>query len=251
LSEYSYYIFEEFIQRYLARGFLSINRNDPFIKDMEDVLRQRDQIFYIADVVRLKIFFVSKGFESLIGVKPNEFDLSTFIDRAHPDDKKRYALARVKYIKTGQDMFVNQTGAAFLSTNCRIMDTTGKFAQMIFQGKIFYSQVPYPTAFSLLVITSLPGSFKVRRKGYHFYLGQDESYFRYPDSRLLQTGIFFTRQEFEILKLISTGCASDEIAEKLLLTVNTVNTHRRNILKKTKTHSTHELIIGLQQKGVL
>jgi DNA-binding CsgD family transcriptional regulator len=68
---------------------------------------------------------------------------------------------------------------------------------------------------------------------------------------LLKTGIFFTKQEFEILKLIAAGLASEQIAEKLSLSANTISTHRRNIIKKTKSHSTHELIIELQQRGIL
>jgi DNA-binding CsgD family transcriptional regulator len=245
-----YQLFDEFLNRYISRGFLNINPYESFMKEMETELAERQQFFYIGDVVRLKILFVSKGFEKFIGVKPNEFDLSSFMDRAHPEDKDRYALARIKFIKSGQDLFMSRSGRVFLSTNCRISDANGSFRQMIFQGKIFYSQVPYPTVFSLLVITALP-FIKIKRNGYHFYMGEDANYFRYPDARLLQTGFFFTSQEIEVLRLIATGLESEQIADKLLLSVNTINTHRRNILKKTKTHSTHELIIGLQQKGVL
>jgi DNA-binding CsgD family transcriptional regulator len=77
------------------------------------------------------------------------------------------------------------------------------------------------------------------------------SMFRYPDEELLETGYNLSGREFEILKLIAAGLDSDGIAKKLFLSVYTVNTHRRNILKKTKQPTTHELVIELQNQGIL
>lgn len=51
-----------------------------------------------------------------------------------------------------------------------------------------------------------------------------------------------TSREIEIIKLLAKGLSSPEIAEKLFISENTVETHRRNILRKTNTHSTVELI---------
>jgi len=51
-----------------------------------------------------------------------------------------------------------------------------------------------------------------------------------------------SKREKEILKLILQGKKSKEIAGKLFLSVNTVNTHRRNILKKAGVKSAIELV---------
>jgi len=51
-----------------------------------------------------------------------------------------------------------------------------------------------------------------------------------------------SRREKEILKHVLAGESSGEIAEKLFLSVNTVNTHRRNILKKTGCRSALEIL---------
>lgn len=50
-------------------------------------------------------------------------------------------------------------------------------------------------------------------------------------------------RELEILKLIATGKSSKEIAEKLYISKNTVDTHRRNILDKTGLKNSKELIL--------
>ena len=49
-------------------------------------------------------------------------------------------------------------------------------------------------------------------------------------------------REIEILKLILEGHKSEFIAKQLFISLNTVNTHRRNILKKTAAKSTFDLI---------
>lgn len=51
-----------------------------------------------------------------------------------------------------------------------------------------------------------------------------------------------TPREIEIIKLLSKGMSSVEIADQLFISENTVETHRRNILRKTNTHSTVELL---------
>lgn len=51
-----------------------------------------------------------------------------------------------------------------------------------------------------------------------------------------------TKREIEILKLILQGKKSKDIARKFYLSVNTVNTHRRNILKKAGVKSVIELV---------
>ena len=61
--------------------------------------------------------------------------------------------------------------------------------------------------------------------------------------------LIFTDREFEIIILIREGMDSQTIAEKLFISPHTVDTHRRNILKKTGKASTSELIIDLQDRG--
>lgn len=50
------------------------------------------------------------------------------------------------------------------------------------------------------------------------------------------------KREIEIIRLISEGLTSDQIAEKLFISIHTVKTHRKNILRKTGMHNTPDLI---------
>jgi DNA-binding NarL/FixJ family response regulator len=64
-------------------------------------------------------------------------------------------------------------------------------------------------------------------------------------------GILFSVREFNILQLIEKGCTSEQIAQKLYISTNTVNTHRRNILQKAHKEHMSELIYELKSMGIL
>lgn len=50
------------------------------------------------------------------------------------------------------------------------------------------------------------------------------------------------KRELEIAKLLGMGLTSEQIAEKLFISVNTVNTHRQNMLRKLELTDTTELL---------
>ncbi|MDX1760614.1 MAG: helix-turn-helix transcriptional regulator [Christiangramia sp.] len=52
----------------------------------------------------------------------------------------------------------------------------------------------------------------------------------------------YSKREKEVIKLLSQGMESGEIAEKLHISTNTVATHRRNILRKGKFKNTAHLV---------
>ena len=52
----------------------------------------------------------------------------------------------------------------------------------------------------------------------------------------------FSDRETEILRLLAKGKNSLEIAEELFITINTVKTHRRNMLRKLKAANTSQLL---------
>ena len=49
-------------------------------------------------------------------------------------------------------------------------------------------------------------------------------------------------REKEVLSLISLGLTSKEISQKLFISITTVNTHRKNLLRKTHAINTAELV---------
>jgi DNA-binding CsgD family transcriptional regulator len=153
-------------------------------------------------------------------------------------------------IKSGYQLLIRKEGISLLSSHFHQRNASGEYINLLVQAYSFYSQIPYKTIFTLLVLTDL-SSFSIDPHGYHYYLGNDPAMFRFPDMELLKVGHIYSDREFEIIKLIAGSLGSEQIADKLSLSVNTVNTHRRNILKKTKKSTISDLIFELREKGIL
>ncbi len=65
------------------------------------------------------------------------------------------------------------------------------------------------------------------------------------------TGSLLSRREKEILRLICEGCSTKEIADKLVISLSTVHTHRSNIMEKLGVNNQHELIQFARQSGLI
>lgn len=60
-----------------------------------------------------------------------------------------------------------------------------------------------------------------------------------------------SKRELEILTLVAKGNTTNEIAQKLFISVHTVNSHRKNMLKKLGLKSPIELVTYAMDKGLI
>jgi len=63
--------------------------------------------------------------------------------------------------------------------------------------------------------------------------------------------ISLTAQETKITELTSWGLTAKEIADKLNISIHTVNTHRKNIFKKIGVKNSSELVMFAVRKGII
>ena len=205
---------------------------------------------HVVDLVRMEVLFASSTGRDLFGLEPEEIHVGTFFARTHPDDRDRHNLVRTKTLHAAQNLFIHRQGVIVHSSDFRQPDGNGGYMNVLFQAYLFCQGEPSSTVYMALVLSDISG-LALERPGHHYYLGDDLSHFRYPDAELLELGHHFTDREFEVLALIASGLDSESIADALGISENTVNTHRRNMLRKSGKHSTHELVIELKEMGLL
>jgi DNA-binding NarL/FixJ family response regulator len=58
-------------------------------------------------------------------------------------------------------------------------------------------------------------------------------------------------REYDVIKLIVEGYSNKQIADKLFISIHTVYTHRKNIMKKLELKSPMELILYALNSGIL
>ncbi len=87
----------------------------------------------------------------------------------------------------------------------------------------------------------LKAIFKIASGGKHFSSEVAESIFQHNLSSSSATKDLLTLREKEILRLITKEYSNEQIAEKLFISERTVESHRKNIFRKTGTKT----IVGL------
>ena len=248
---WDYSLFYKFFVTYSEQDFKGINPDDPFMRELDSYLDNNRQLFYITDVIALDIKFISKGVKSMFGIEPEKVKTGFFLTTTHPDDLKRHHLARSKLISVAEELYIQKSGTKIISSNFRgrIPGST-EYADYLYQGFIFYSKIPYESAFLILVITDI-SEFVKPIKGFHYYIGNNPKIFRFPDKELLSSGLIFSHSEFRIIELLEQGFSTKEIASKLFRSPLTINTHRSNIIRKAGKASTAEVIRELKEMGLL
>ena len=250
LSPYSYSVFHDFIESYLPSGFTEIKDEDPIMRKLNRLLDENDQMLIAMDLTATKIIFTSRQSLKMLGVDSATNTTREMLDRVHPDDLKRFGRGRAKLMSLDKDLLVAHQGSALLSTDIRMRRPDQQYSNHLFQCYMFYSPLPRESVYYIQVNTNIDW-YKMKKETHHYYVGNDISLFRFPDEDLLELGHYLTCREMEVLKLISDGLNSDEIADKLFISVHTVNTHRRNVLQKMKKPHISDAIFHLMKQGII
>lgn len=250
IEPYNYSIFFDFIESYLPAGFKDINADDPIMLRLEELMEKHDQFFSVAHLGKMQFVYNSKRSIQMMGVRQEEFNPGHFEEAVHPDNFQRFGLARSLVFRIESYIFGKLKGSKLLASNFMMKNPAGGYTNLLFQCYIFYSPVPSPVVYDLQVYTNID-SFKSTKNDFHLYLGDDLSLFRFPEEDLLKIGPGLSNREFEIIRLVESGLGSKEIADKLYLSVHTVNTHRKNILAKSGKAQVSNLIYAFKEQGLL
>ncbi|MBK9528477.1 MAG: helix-turn-helix transcriptional regulator [Acidobacteria bacterium] len=245
-----YDLYHRFIAAYAPFGFRGVDRSCALMQELEHFTERNDQYFFVGDLFQGRILLASERSIEMIGVDPAKLTPYDNLQAVHPAEVHRNTNGWAKLLHMANELLDAKGGASLLSVNMKMRTPKGKYREVLFQSYVFYSRLPYETVYVLVVLTDLQW-FKERTIGFHHYVGSDLANFRFPDRELLMTGHHFSPREFEILDHIEKGLNSVEIADKLFISVNTVDTHRKNILAKTEKAHISDLIYELKDDGLL
>lgn len=244
-----YGLFYKFIEAYLPVGFHGIDREDLLVLQLEGMTEANNQFFFVADIIETKIMWASLRSTKMVGVEPGELNPHIFYEATHPDDLNRHMLGRSKMYSIANDLYSAGKGNALMSSNIRLRNSRGEYPDLLFQLFFFCGTFPYKTVYIIQVMTEL-SSFKSRKQGFHYYVGDDLFNFRFPDDKLLDLGNPLSNREFEILMLIDSGLTSEQTGKSLFVSKFTIDTHRRNILEKTGKTRISDVISDFHKRGL-
>ena len=204
--------------------------------------------FCITNTQNLSFEFISKNVEACIGVSKNELKhkgMRHLWSLMHPDDIDKWLQALDGLMRfTLSEIEENERSQMSYTWNYRLKDHQGNYVNVIQNTTPLEFDQDNKPIIGLAHYTVLPGEMamdvsasakKLNDKGEYETL-----YFNSYSQKLLSDGI--SNRERDVIRLLVLNNSSKEIADKLNISPNTVDTHRRNILKKLKISSTGELI---------
>lgn len=213
--------------------------------------------YYILNFETLKMEYVDPSIKDLLGIEPHEFELETYFNKLHPEDlmtlhkKEEEAvnfllnkiptneipLYKVVYLVRLEDSsgnyktILHQAQATSVSKDGKVQQVIGVHTD------ISYLRVPFDHQISFISNT---------RPSYYSILPDISLQILSENFRQL-----FTTREKEIIRNISEGKTFHEIAAKLLVSPLTINTHKKNILRKSHCSNSNELIAKCIRQGVI
>ncbi|WP_111682926.1 LuxR C-terminal-related transcriptional regulator [Winogradskyella tangerina] len=218
------------------------------IIDLDNYLPYSSTFFCITNTQTLEFEYVSKNFKACIGLDSELLEsqgMRYFWSRIHPEDLEKWltALNHLMEFTLGNIKEEDRNKANY-TWNYRFKNADDTFVNIV--------QNTTPLAFDslgkpiigLAHYTVLHPDLKMDISASAKLLNDNDEYetvyFNNFSQKLLSDGI--SNRERDVIRLLVLNYSSKEISEKLNISPHTVDTHRRNILKKLNISSTGELI---------
>ena len=227
------------------------------IIELDEFLPYSSTFFCITNTQDLSFEYISKNFKSCIGLDPLEMQsrgMRYFWSRIHPDDLENWLSALNMLMEfTMNSISEEDRSKANYTWNFRFKNADDVYVNIVQNTTPLAFDSQDKPIIGLAHYTVLHPEIKMPITATAKLLNDNNEYetiyFNNVSQKLLSDGI--TNRERDIIRLLVLNFSSKEISEKLNISPHTVDTHRRNILKKLNISSTGELIGMMKMNKLL
>ena len=217
----------------------------------------RNQFVYISNPGAGKIVF-HKGFDTFLGYKKfsgnhNGPDLDFLVNYVHPEDRMPLFdvskeiisfLTRLPGVNPFEHVF---------SFDYRVRKSGGEYVRVNNQSCVY--QVDAQRRIKLMLTICSDISHLKSKRAYSWSASGPGAENFHIDHILKKyaavTSSALSFREIEIVRMLSQNYSSEQIGKKLNISKNTVDTHRRNMIKKTNCRNTLELVMWALENKVI
>jgi DNA-binding CsgD family transcriptional regulator len=205
-----------------------------------------NRCFYLADYSTLRMLYVSPNIVNVLGYTPEEFDFRKLFGIIHPDDSRAvFEIARMVLSRELSYIAGDSSRHIALYMAYRAAKSNGKYTRISLT--ISRHTDPAGGIYDMAEIRDIS----------HVRCGTMVSFALLGGKPLkdlpqdTRKGLSISRREQEIIYYISQGYTSRKIAYELNLSEFTVNTHRRNIMRKTGTTNMVDMLLFAAFNGII
>jgi DNA-binding CsgD family transcriptional regulator len=213
--------------------------------------------YFILNFFDVTFEYVSPDVMKVVGCRPEDYNFGVIFDKVHPDDSNSMRLKEgiasnffYKQISPNKIPFYKST------YTFRIKNPNGGWKTILHQSialqmteddRIHYvlcvhSDITFlsPNADDVISFLGINGE-----PSYTVSVKAPQAINQPANNSLI------SQREKEIIVLLAEGFSSKQIAGQLYISQHTVDTHRRNLLKKTGAQNTLELVALCLKKGLI
>ena len=231
------------------------SHDNPLLKEHIDKIIELDvylpynsTFFCITNTQDLSFEYISKNLNACLGMDREDLKakgMRYLWSKMHPDDLDVWLKALDELMNfTLKEVAVADRSKMNYTWNYRLKNGQGDYVNIVQNTTPLEFDNANKPIIGLAHYTVLSPNIKMQICASAKVLNDrneyETVYFNNFSQKLLSDGI--SNRERDVVRLLVLNYSSKEIAERLSISSNTVDTHRRNILKKLNISSTGELI---------
>lgn len=221
------------------------------VKEMKSIKMTAlfNQFYNYYDFSKMEMVCEDNNIYKILGYTKEEFYHLILYENIHPADRLLIYKATKKVLNIIKELGKCNTKEITFLMDFRIRKKDGDYIRVLKQTGCLVSDRLGNMIFSYDFYTDIT---EIKRSNIiKFSYKGSLNNINFPDDELLEKSDALSLRELSILKLLAKSMSSKEIAEILFITKNTVDTHRRKMLKKTMLKNTSELIVYGLEIGII
>ena len=249
----------DIIQKLWAKQQISSNDVDYHLWGQKrKLLRQMADLshscLFAVDVFKGRYDFATSGFSYLFGYKPEWLNLiekqgDFFEDMVHPDDLNKLMKMQIDHSHFIYSLDPQNRNDYSNTYKFKMRNSQKKYLNVMSRQRVIQQDANGKAWIILGEVNILPDQRPLEDvQGITVNLKTGQII--YPQNNI-NNDTSLSDREIEILRLVQSGYLSKEIAGKLCISLNTVNNHRKNILRKLQVANSIEAINEAAKRGFM
>ena len=222
-------------------------------KRLTDNFHIGEYYYYIFHFAGVEIEHKSDSVKEVLGVEKGEdFTIDYLLSIIHPEDLPYFYDFEKRIAKFFGEISSDKIMKYKTSYDFRVRKTDGTYIRIMQQNIVIQSNIEGAIIRSIVIHTNISHIKNTNGSTLSFIGLEGEPSYHDVCKGLIVYPIFkdiFTKMEKKVLEQLIKGYTSKQISDILYISKLTVDGHRKNMLKKTKTKTTVELIIYAVQEN--
>jgi DNA-binding CsgD family transcriptional regulator len=222
---------------------------------LDESLILKNQFFWINDYSAGNNIYIHPNVETVTGYHRENFrEFSFAFSITHPDDHDyayEFSKRTIALTKDYKNELLKDPYFASFSVDFRLKCKDGHYIRVNRHTCCFKTDSEGNMVYALVMFTNISHIKKTDHMSFTWF-GNDKFKLYFDDlTRKYNNNLNITSREKDVLSRLADGFSATKIARQLSLSVHTVISHRKNLLKKTGTKNTAQLVRFALEKELI